>query len=67
MFRYIAAGLLFVIGFFEIALALNKRLREEIIKNSPLPLSPNAPWFFFLAALSAFGIGLGILFSGRLF
>ncbi len=67
MFRYIAAGLLIVIGFFEIVLALNRSLREEVVKNSPLPLSPNAPWFFFLAALSAFGIALGILFSGRLF
>ncbi len=67
MWRYFIAGFLILIGAFEIVLALNARLREEVMKNSPLPLSSNAPWFLFVAGLSAFGIAVGLLFFNRLF
>ncbi len=61
MWRYIAAALLFLIGSFEIFLALNGRLREEIMKNSPMQLPGSAPRYLFFAGLSAFVMGLGIL------
>ena len=67
MWRYFLAGFLVLIGFFEIVLSLNTGLREEVLKNSPLPLSSSAPWFFFIAGLSAFGLAAGILFLGRIF
>lgn len=66
MWRYFVAGFFVLIGAFEIVLALSARLREEVMKNSPLPLSSNAPWFFFVAGLSAFGIAVGLLFFNRL-
>jgi hypothetical protein len=67
MWRYIAAAFLFLIGALEILLALNGRLREEIMKNSAIPLGSGAPLYLFLAGLSAFAMALGILFYSRLF
>jgi hypothetical protein len=65
MWRYIAATLLFLIGALEIILALNGRLRDEIMKNSPVPLSSAAPYYLFFAGLSAFVVALGILLYSR--
>lgn len=67
MWKYIAAGLLFLVGAIEIFLALNGRLRDEIMKNSPIPLPPAAPFYFFFAGLSAFLMALGILFYSSFF
>jgi len=65
MWRYIAATLLFLIGALEIILALNGRLREEIMKNSPIQSSRATPIYLFVAGLSAFVMALGILFYTR--
>ena len=62
MWRYILAALLILIGAIEILLALNKPLRDEIMKNSPVPLSSAAPVYLFFAGLSAFGMALGLIF-----
>jgi hypothetical protein len=67
MWKYIAAAFLFLIGAFEILLALNKSLREEVLKNSPLQLTSVTPVVLFLVGLSAFLMGLGILFYNRFF
>ncbi|HLN99335.1 MAG TPA: hypothetical protein VK208_12820 [Pyrinomonadaceae bacterium] len=65
MWRYIAATLLFLIGALEIILSLNGRLRDEIMKNSPVPFSSAAPYYLFFAGLSAFVVALGILIYSR--
>ena len=67
MWRYIVAAFLFLIGALEILLALNGRLREEIMKNSPIPLTSAAPFYLFFAGLSAFVMALAILFYNRFF
>jgi hypothetical protein len=67
MWRYIFATLLFAVGAIEILLALNERLRDEIMKNSPVPLPSKAPVYFFLAGLSAFVMALGLLLYNRFF
>ncbi len=67
MWKYIAAALLFLVGTLEILLAVNGRLREEIMKNSPLPLSSAAPFYLFFAGISAFVMALGILLYSRFF
>jgi hypothetical protein len=65
MWRYIVAALLFLVGAIEIFLALNGRLREEIMKNSPIQLPRAAPFYFLFAGLSAFVIALGLLLYSR--
>jgi len=68
MWRYCGATFFILIGALEIILALNKRMRDEIMKNSPVrpTTSPRAlPVTLFFAALSAFAIALGILFFNR--
>ena len=65
MWRYIAAALLFLIGALEILLAVNGRLREEIMKNSPVPLTSAVPFYLFFAGISAFALALGILLYSR--
>lgn len=65
MWKYFAAAFLFLIGALEIILALNGRLREEIMKNSPIPPSRATPIFLFVAGLSAFVMALGILLYAR--
>ena len=67
MWKYFAATVLFLIGVLEIVLALNGRLREEIMKNSPIRSTRATPVLFFLAGLSAFAMALGILFYNRWF
>lgn len=67
MWRYVLAGVLVLIGAIEILLALNGRLRDEIMKNSPVPLTSAAPYYFFFAALSAFVMALGLLLYNRFF
>jgi hypothetical protein len=65
MWRYFAAAFFFLIGALEIILALNGRMREEIMKNSPIRSTRASPVFLFLAGLSAFAIALGLLFYKR--
>jgi hypothetical protein len=67
MWKYFAAGFLFLIGALEIILALSGRMREEIMKNSPVQSKRTSPVFFILAGLSAFTMALGILFYNRWF
>jgi hypothetical protein len=61
MWKYIAATLLFLIGALEILLAVNRRLREEIMKNSPVPFPSTAPYYLLFAGISAFAMAVGIL------
>jgi hypothetical protein len=65
MWRYVLAGFLFLMGAIEILLALNKSMRDEIMKNSPIPLSSAAPYYLFFAALSAFVMAVGLLVYKR--
>ena len=67
MWRYIAAAVLLVLGAIEILLALNKPMRDEIMKNSPIPLSSAAPYYLFFAGISAFVMALGLLLYNRFF
>ena len=67
MWKYIAAAFLFLIGAIEILLALNGRLRDEIMKNSPIPLTSAAPFYLFFAGISAFAMALGLLLYSRFF
>ena len=67
MWRYCGAAFFFLIGALEIVLALNKRMRDEIMKNAPVPATRAMPWTLFFAALSAFAIALGLLFYHRFF
>jgi hypothetical protein len=54
-------------GVIEILLALNKPIRDEILKNSPIQKMRAAPAYLFLAGLSAFVMALGIIFYTRFF
>ena len=65
MWRYCGAAFFFLLGALEIILALNKRMRDEILKNSPLPGTRAMPLTLFLAAISAFVIAIGLLFFNR--
>jgi hypothetical protein len=65
MWKYFAATFLFLIGALEIILALNGRLREELMKNSPIKSSRATPIYLFVAGLSAFAMALGILLYAR--
>ena len=67
MWRYILIAFLFLIGAIEILLALNKSLRDEIMKNSPVPTTGLNPVFLLLAGASAFVMALGLLFYHRIF
>jgi hypothetical protein len=67
MWRYLLIAFLFFIGAIEVLLALNKSMREEIMKNSPVPLSGPTPVFLLLAGASAFVMALGLLFYHRIF
>ena len=64
MWRYCGAAFFLFIGALEVILALNKRVRDEILKNSPVPMGIK-PLPLVLAALSAFAIALGLLFFHR--
>jgi hypothetical protein len=65
MWRYCGAAFFFLIGALEIVLALNKRMRDEIMKNAPVQPKRALPLTLFFAALSAFAIALGLLFYKR--
>jgi len=65
MWRYGGAAFFIFIGALEIILAINKRMRDEIMKNSPLPAPRAMPLTLLFAALSAFAIALGLLFFNR--
>jgi len=65
MWRYLLAGFLIVTGLIEILLALNKRLRDELIKNSPVQSVLSSPVYLLLAGVSALVIALALLFYDR--
>jgi hypothetical protein len=65
MWKYLLCGFLFFMGALEILLALNKPMRDEILKNSPVQPTRATPIVLLLAGLSAFVIALGILFYDR--
>ena len=67
MWRYIAAAFLLLMGVIEIGLALNKPMRDEIMKNSPIQSTRATPTFLLLAGASAFVMALALLFYDRLF
>ena len=61
MWRYFLAGFLVFIGALEILIALNRRVRDEILKNSVVPIRVS-PLFLFLAGMSAFAIAAWLIF-----
>jgi hypothetical protein len=65
MWRYLLAGFLIVIGLIEILLVLNKRMRDELIKNSPVQSVLSSPVYLLLAGVSALVIALALLFYDR--
>ena len=64
MWKYILASTFFVIGIFEIVLALNASLREALMKTSPVRVKGAESSAFLFAGISALVMGLGILFFG---
>lgn len=66
MWKYILAFTLSVIGIVEIVLALNTRLREALMKTSPVRLKEAESSAFLLAGISALVMGIGIIFYGLL-
>ena len=64
MWKYILASTLFVIGIFEIVLALNPRLREAVMQTSPVRVKGTESTMFLLAGISALVMGIGIFFYG---
>jgi hypothetical protein len=65
MWKYILAFTFFVIGIFEIVLALNGGLRDAVMKTSPVRFKEAESSAFLLAGISAFVMG-GILVYGLL-
>ena len=65
MWRYCGASVFILIGVLELVLALNRRVRDELMKNSPIQLSRGMSVTFVIAALSAFSIAAAILFFLR--
>ena len=66
MWKYILASGFFVIGIFEIVLALNARLREALLKTSPVRITGAESPALLFAGISALVMGIGILFYGLL-
>ena len=64
MWKYILASTFFVIGIFEIVLALNAGLREALMKTSPIRLKGAESSAFLLAGISALVMGISILLYG---
>ncbi|MGB8507917.1 MAG: hypothetical protein WCD76_05920 [Pyrinomonadaceae bacterium] len=62
MWKYFIAAFFFLIGTLEIVLALSGSLREAVMKNSVVRSKRTEPAFLFIAGLSAFAMGAGILF-----
>lgn len=67
MWKYILASTLFVIGIFEIVLALHKGLRKALMETSPLRFKRAESPMFLLAGVSALVTAVGILFYGLFF
>ncbi len=65
MWRYCGASVFILIGALELVLAVNKRVRDELMKNSPVKLSRGVSVTFLVAALSAFSIAAAFLFFYR--
>jgi len=65
MWRYCGASVFILIGALEVVLAVNKRVRDELMKNSPVQLSRGVSVTFLVAALSAFSIAAAFLFFYR--
>ncbi len=66
MWKYVLAAFLLLIGVIEILLALNKPMRDEIMKNSPIQSTRLTPLFLLLAGVSAFVMALALIFYKRL-
>ena len=66
MWRYVLAALLFLIGALEMLLALNKPMRDEIMKGSPIQSTRVTPLFLSIAGASAFVMAMVLLFFNRL-
>ena len=64
MWKYILASTLFVIGIFEISLALHKGLREAVMQASPVRSKLAESPVLLFAGISALVTGIGILFYG---
>lgn len=65
MWRYPLAGFLVVVGLIEILLALNQRIRDELVKNSPIQSALSSPVYLLLAGISALIIAMALLFYDR--
>lgn len=65
MWKYVLAAFLMLIGVIEIGLALNKSLRDEIMKNSPIQSTSATPFVLVLAGVSAFIMALALIFYDR--
>ena len=61
MWRYVLAGLLLLIGSIEILLALNKSLRDELVKNSPVQSALGSPRYLLLAGVSALIVAIALV------
>jgi hypothetical protein len=66
VWKYILAFTFFVIGIFEIVLALNANVREALMKTSPVRIKGAESSAFLLAGISALVMGTGILLFGWL-
>lgn len=64
MWKYISAFFLCTIGVTEVVLALNGRLRDALMRSSPVRSKRAEVSTLLVAGLSALVMGLGILFYG---
>ena len=64
MWKYILASALCVFGIVEIVLALNRGLRDALMRTSPMRFRQAESPVFLLAGISALLTGIGILFYG---
>ena len=67
MWKYYFAAFLFIAGAIEILLGLSARMREELMKNSPVQSTRMTPTILFISGLSAFAMALVLIFYNRLF
>jgi hypothetical protein len=64
MWKYILASALSLIGIVEIVLALDRGLRDALMRTSPMRFKHAESPVFLLAGISALVTGIGILFYG---
>jgi hypothetical protein len=64
MWKYILASALCVFGIVEIVLALNRGLRDALMRTSPMRFKHAEAHVFLLAGISALLTGIGILLYG---